>query len=71
MINLCGKLAHIPMNVSGTSTEEDFEIIKFIEDNTPFNEDLIPIASDPLLIYLFIPLCHAPITLFPIENLSP
>jgi hypothetical protein len=24
------------MNVNGTSTEEDFEIIKFIEDNTPF-----------------------------------
>jgi hypothetical protein len=36
MINLCGKLAHIPMNVNGTSTEEDFEIIKFIEDNAPF-----------------------------------
>jgi hypothetical protein len=26
----------IPMNVNGTSTEEDFEIIKFIEDNAPF-----------------------------------
>jgi hypothetical protein len=24
------------MNVNGTSTEEDFEIIKFIEDNAPF-----------------------------------
>jgi hypothetical protein len=24
------------MNVNGTSTEEDFEIIKFIEDNTSF-----------------------------------
>jgi hypothetical protein len=36
LINLCGKLARIPMNVNGTSTEEDFEIIKFIEDNTPF-----------------------------------
>jgi hypothetical protein len=36
MINLCGKLTQIPMNANGTSTEEDFEIIKFIEDNTPF-----------------------------------
>jgi hypothetical protein len=36
MINLCGRLAKIPMTVNGTSTEEDFEIIKFIEDNTPF-----------------------------------
>jgi hypothetical protein len=24
------------MNVNGTSIEEDFEIIKFVEDNTPF-----------------------------------
>jgi hypothetical protein len=24
------------MNANGTSTEEDFEIIKFTEDNTPF-----------------------------------
>jgi len=24
------------MNVNGTSTEENFEIINFIEDNTPF-----------------------------------
>jgi hypothetical protein len=24
------------MNVNGTSTEEDFEIIKFIEDSAPF-----------------------------------
>jgi hypothetical protein len=36
MVNLCGKLAQIPMNVNGTSTEEDFEIIKFIEDGAPF-----------------------------------
>jgi hypothetical protein len=36
MINLCGKLTRIPMNANGTSTEEYFEIIKFIEDNTPF-----------------------------------
>jgi hypothetical protein len=36
LVNLCGKLARVPMHVNGTSTEEDFEIIKFIEDNTPF-----------------------------------
>jgi hypothetical protein len=36
MMMLCGKLAQIPMTVNGTSTEEDFEIINFIEDDTPF-----------------------------------
>jgi hypothetical protein len=33
---LCGKLAQILMTVNGTSTKEDFEIIKFIEDNALF-----------------------------------
>jgi hypothetical protein len=33
LIILCGKLTQIPMTVNGTSTEEDFEIIKFIEDS--------------------------------------
>jgi hypothetical protein len=36
MINLCGKLTHISMSSHGTSTEEEFEIIKFVENNTPF-----------------------------------
>jgi hypothetical protein len=36
LVNLCGRLTQIPMNINGTSTEEDFEIIKFIEDNTQF-----------------------------------
>jgi hypothetical protein len=36
LVNLCGRLTQISMNVNGTSTEEDFEIIKFIEDNAPF-----------------------------------
>jgi hypothetical protein len=36
MINLCGKLTRIPMNANGTSTEEYFEIIKFIENSAPF-----------------------------------
>jgi hypothetical protein len=36
LINLCGKLTWIPMNVNRASTKDDFEIIKFIEDNAPF-----------------------------------
>jgi hypothetical protein len=36
LINLCGKLTQISMKANGTSTEEDFEIIKFIENNAPF-----------------------------------
>ena len=36
LVNLCGKIAQIPMIVNGTSTEEDFEIIKFIEDSALF-----------------------------------
>jgi hypothetical protein len=36
LINLCGKLTQISMNSNGTSTEEDFEIVKFIENSAPF-----------------------------------
>jgi hypothetical protein len=36
LVNLCGRLNQISMNANGTLTEEDFEIIKFIEDNAPF-----------------------------------
>jgi hypothetical protein len=36
LVNLCGRLARIPMTVNGTLTEEDFEIIKFFEDRAPF-----------------------------------
>jgi hypothetical protein len=36
IVNLCGRLAQIPMTVNGTSIEEDFEIIKFFEENIPF-----------------------------------
>jgi hypothetical protein len=36
LVNLCGKLSHISMNANGTSTEEYFEIIQFIEDRAPF-----------------------------------
>jgi predicted phage tail protein len=36
LVNLCGRLTQISMNVNGTSIEEYFEIINFIEDNAPF-----------------------------------
>jgi hypothetical protein len=36
LVTLCGKLTQISMNSNGTSIEEDFEVINFIEDNAPF-----------------------------------
>jgi hypothetical protein len=36
LVNLCGKVAQIPVTVNGTLTEEYFEIIKFIGDKAPF-----------------------------------
>jgi hypothetical protein len=36
MITLCGKLTHAPMNYHGTSTKEEFKVIKFVENNAPF-----------------------------------
>jgi hypothetical protein len=36
LVNLCGRLAQIPMTINATSAKEDFEIIQFIEDITPF-----------------------------------
>jgi hypothetical protein len=36
MITLCGRLTHVPMITHGASTEEEFEVIKFVENNTPF-----------------------------------
>jgi hypothetical protein len=36
MITLCGRVTIVPIIVHGTSTEEEFEVIKFIEDNAPF-----------------------------------
>jgi hypothetical protein len=35
-INLCGKITQISMNANGTSTEEEFEVVKFIEGSAPF-----------------------------------
>jgi hypothetical protein len=36
MITLCGRLTEISTSAHGTSTEEDFEIVKFIENNATF-----------------------------------
>ena len=37
LITLCGRLTQISMSAHGTSTEEEFEVIKFVEKNTPFS----------------------------------
>jgi hypothetical protein len=36
MITLCGILTHTSMRAHGTSTEEEFEVIKFVENRAPF-----------------------------------
>jgi hypothetical protein len=36
LITLCGRLTQISMSAHGTSTEEDFEVVKFIENNPIF-----------------------------------
>jgi len=36
LITLCGILNHVPMISHGASTEEEFEVIKFVENNDPF-----------------------------------
>jgi hypothetical protein len=37
LTTLCGRLTQISMSAHGNSTEEDFEIVKFIENNAPFS----------------------------------
>jgi hypothetical protein len=37
MITLCGRVTNVPMISHGTSTEEEFEVIKFVENNAPFS----------------------------------
>jgi hypothetical protein len=37
MITLCGRLTQISMSVHRTSTEEYFEVVKFIENSAPFS----------------------------------
>jgi hypothetical protein len=36
LITLCRRLTHVPMSAHRASTEEEFEVIKFVENNTPF-----------------------------------
>ena len=36
MITLCGIVTNIPIIVDGTTTEEEFKVIKFVGDNAPF-----------------------------------
>jgi hypothetical protein len=40
MVTLCGKITQIDMDTHGTSTEEEFEVIRFIEDHSPFPSSL-------------------------------
>jgi hypothetical protein len=35
MINLCGRATNVPIIIHGTSTKDEFEVIKFVENNTP------------------------------------
>jgi hypothetical protein len=37
MITLCGRVTNIPMISHETSTKEDFEVIRFVENNAPFH----------------------------------
>jgi hypothetical protein len=37
LINLRGNLTQISMSAHGTSTEEEFEVVKFIGNNAPFS----------------------------------
>jgi hypothetical protein len=36
MITLCGRFTQTSMSAHGTLTKEEFEIVKFIENNAPF-----------------------------------
>jgi hypothetical protein len=36
LITLCGRLTQVSMSAHGTLTEEYFEVIRFIDNNTPF-----------------------------------
>jgi hypothetical protein len=37
MITLCGRITHVHMIAHGASTEEEFEVIKFVDNSTPFS----------------------------------
>jgi hypothetical protein len=36
LITLCGRLTQVSMSAHGASTEEYFEVVRFIENNAPF-----------------------------------
>jgi hypothetical protein len=36
MVTLCGRITQIAMSTHGASIEEEFKVIKFIEDHAPF-----------------------------------
>ena len=36
MITLCGRVTNVPIIIHGTSIEEEFEVIRFVERNAPF-----------------------------------
>ena len=36
MITMCGRITQVSMSAHGTSTEEYFEVVKFIENNALF-----------------------------------
>jgi hypothetical protein len=36
LINLCRNITQRSINAKGTSTEEEFKVVKFMEDNAPF-----------------------------------
>jgi hypothetical protein len=36
LITLCGRITQISMSSHGTLTKEEFEVVKFIENNVPF-----------------------------------
>ena len=36
MITLCGRVTIVPIIVHGTSTKEEFKVIRFVDDSAPF-----------------------------------
>jgi hypothetical protein len=36
MITLCGRVTNVPIIIRATLTEEEFEVIRFVEKNAPF-----------------------------------
>jgi hypothetical protein len=36
LITLCGRLTKISMSAHGTLTEEEFEVVKYIDNSAPF-----------------------------------